>query len=57
MPCDILSLAIASPHLSNNHVRTVIAALKKNDPIEAIRTSNYGPGGCSENVHKGMVKR
>lgn len=57
MACDLLSVAIAAPHLGDTHVRTVIAALKTDDPIEAIRKSNYGPGGRSENVHKGMVKR
>ena len=57
MRCDLLSVAIAAPHLGKGHIKVVTKALAEKDPIEAIRTSKYGPGGRSQNVHEGMTRR
>ncbi|MEH7906238.1 hypothetical protein V7798_00855 [Rhizobium laguerreae] len=57
MKCDLLSVAVAAPHLSESHLPMVLNALLKSDPIEAIRLSGYGPGGRAQNVHDGMLKR
>lgn len=57
MNCDMLSVAIAAPHLSESHLPMVLNALLKPDPIEAIRLSGYGPGGRAQNVHDGMKRR
>jgi peptidoglycan hydrolase-like protein with peptidoglycan-binding domain len=57
MACDLLSVAVAAPHLSDGHIPMVLNALLTNDPIETIRKSNYGPGGRSQNVHDGMKQR
>ena len=57
MRCDLLSVALAVPHLGENHVPIVLRALRTSDPIKAIRESNYGPAGRSENAHLGMTKR
>ena len=57
MKCDLLSVAVAAPHLSDSHLPMVLNALLKPDPIEAIRLSGYGPGGRAQNVHDGMVRR
>jgi len=57
MKCDLLSVAVAAPHLSESHLPMVLNALLKPDPIEAIRRSGYGPGDRAQNVHDGMNKR
>ena len=57
MKCDLLSMAIAAPHLGEGHIPTILTALLENDPIEAIRTSGYGPGGRAQNSFDGMKKR
>lgn len=57
MRCDLLSMAIAGPHLGEGHIPTILAALLKNDPIEAIRLSGYGPADRSQNTYDGMKKR
>lgn len=57
MRCDLLSVAIAVPHLSEGKIPVVLSALKGAEPIEAIRKSGYGPGGRAENAHAGMLRR
>lgn len=57
MACDLLSVAVAAPHLGDGHMPMVINALLTDDPIETIRNSNYGPGGRAKNVHDGMKQR
>lgn len=57
MRCDLLSVALAAPHLADRHIAMVLSALRQADPIDAIRLSSYGPGGRSQNVHDGMLRR
>ncbi len=57
MRCDLLSMAIAAPHLGEGNIPKILRALLKNDPVEAIRTSGYGPGGRAQNTYDGMKKR
>lgn len=57
MACDLVSVAVAAPHLGDGNIPKVLKALLTDDPIEAIRASKYGPGGRSQNVHDGMKQR
>jgi hypothetical protein len=57
MRCDLLSVAIAAPHLGEGNLPMVLDALVRTDPIAAIRNSGYGPGGRAENTHQGMLAR
>ena len=57
MRCDLLSMAIAAPHLGEGHIPTVLSALRQSDPIKAIRDSGYGPGGRAKNTYAGMLMR
>ena len=57
MRCDLLSVAIAVPHVSEAKIPVVLDALLTSDPIESIRNSDYGPGDRAQNVHDGMKQR
>ncbi|MDB5519927.1 MAG: hypothetical protein JWQ17_6685 [Tardiphaga sp.] len=57
MSCDLVSVAVAAPHLGDSHIPMVLGALLTDDPIETIRLSHYGPGDRAQNVHDGMKQR
>jgi hypothetical protein len=57
MRCDWLAGAVAVPHLSPGKVGLAVEALQKLDPLEALRTIEYGPGDREETVIAGVRAR